>query len=79
MSQLDELTRASRALLADRPSPDDVTLGSAALAALGRLHPADLDQRLGPLAAVKSRPALALMVEAAREGVERCGALPAPR
>lgn len=77
MSQLDELTRAARALLADRPSPDDVTLGAAALAALGRLHPPDLEQRLGPFADVKSRPALPPMVEAARNGVERCGASPA--
>lgn len=75
-SQLDELTRAARALLADRPSPDDVALGSAALAALGRLHPSDLDRRLAPFADVKSRPALEQMVESARNGAERCGAPP---
>lgn len=75
-SQLDELTRAARALLADRPSPDDVTLGSAALAALGRLHPADLEKRLAPFADVKARPALEQMVEAARNAERRCGASP---
>jgi hypothetical protein len=76
-SQLDELTRAARALLAERPSPDDVTLGSAALAALGRLHPADLEQRLAPFADVKARPALEQMVDAARNVGERCVASPA--
>jgi len=71
-SELDELTRAARALLADRPSPDEVTLGSAALAALGRLRPADLEQRLAPFAAVKGRPVLEQMVEAARNTPARC-------
>jgi len=71
-SQLDELTRAAHALLADRPSPDDVTLGAAALAALGRLRPADLEQRLSPFAGVKSRPLLEQMLEAARNAPERC-------
>lgn len=71
-SQLDELTRAAQALLADRPAPDDVSVGTAALGALGRLHPADLEQRLRPFADVKSRPALEQMVEAARNTAERC-------
>jgi HEAT repeat protein len=77
MSQLDELTRAAQALLSERPSPDDVTLGSAALAALGRLHPADVEQRLAPFTDVKARPALEQMVEAARNTAERCVASPA--
>jgi HEAT repeat protein len=76
-SQLDELTRAARALLADRPSPDHVTLGAAALAALGRIAPPDLRQRLAPFDAVQSRPALEQMVRAARDTRERCGASPA--
>jgi hypothetical protein len=76
-SQLDELTRAARALLAERPSADDVTLGGAALAALGRIAPPDLGQRLAPFEAVKSRPALEQMVQAARDTSERCSASPA--
>jgi HEAT repeat protein len=78
-SQLVELTRAARALLADRPSPDDVTIGGAALAALGRIAPLDFDQRLAPFRDLNSRPALAQMVDAARNGAERCGASPASR
>jgi hypothetical protein len=78
-SQLDELTRLSRALLAERASPDDVAIGGAALAALGRLAPADLGQRLAPFAGVKGRPALAAMVDAAQRTEERCNVSPAPR
>lgn len=75
-SQLDELTRLSRALLAERASPEAVTLGGAALAALGRLAPADLEQRLAPFTAAAARPALAVMVNAARRTEERCTASP---
>jgi HEAT repeat protein len=75
-SQLDELTRLSRALLADRPAPDDVVVASAALAALGRLAPADLQQRLAPFQAATSRPALAALVDAARRTEDRCNASP---
>jgi hypothetical protein len=77
-SQLDELTRAARALLADRPSPDAVAVGGAALAALGRIAPADLEQRLAPFRDLKSRPVLEQMVEAARQGGERCSASAPP-
>ncbi|HTV18786.1 MAG TPA: HEAT repeat domain-containing protein [Polyangiaceae bacterium] len=71
-TELDALTRAAQALLAERPAPDDVTLGSAALAALGRLHPADLAQRLAPFADMKGRPVLEQMVEAARHAPRQC-------
>jgi hypothetical protein len=72
-SQLDELTRAARALLAEPPSPDAITLGAAALAAIGRIAPADLEQRLAPFAAAGARPGLEQMVAAARRG-QRCAA-----
>jgi hypothetical protein len=78
-SQLEALTRAARELLADRPSPDDVTVGAAALAALGRIAPPDLGQRLAPFGDLKSRPALEQMVASARNGGERCAASPATR
>jgi hypothetical protein len=79
-SQLDELTRAAHALLAERPEPDAVTLGAAALAAIGRIAPADLDRRLAPFSASNARPGLEQMVAAARRG-GRCVASPsaAPR
>jgi HEAT repeat protein len=78
-SQLDALTRAARALLADRPSPDDVTVGGAALAALGRIAPADLERRLSPFATAKPRPGVEHMVELARRSERRCSASPPPR
>jgi hypothetical protein len=77
-SQLDALTRAAQSLLADRPAPDDVIVGGAALAALGRIAPADLEGRLAPFAARADRPGVVLMVEAARHSEERCGASPPP-
>jgi hypothetical protein len=76
-SQLDELTRAARALLVDRPSPDAVEVGGAALAALGRIAPADLEQRLAAFRELKSRPMLEQMVDAARHA-ERCSASATP-
>lgn len=75
-SQLDELTRLSLALLAERPAPDAVSIGSAALNALGRLAPADLEQRLAPFDRVTAKPALTALVKAARGTPERCAALP---
>jgi hypothetical protein len=76
--QIDALTRAAHALLADRPAPDDVLVGSAALSALGRLAPVDLEQRLLPFRKVQGRPALEQWVDAARNADERCSASPAP-
>jgi HEAT repeat protein len=73
-SQLDELTRAARALLADRPSPDEVVVGGAALAALGRIAPVDIERRLAAFHELKSRPALEQLVDAARHTAERCAA-----
>lgn len=70
LSVLDELTRAALRLLVDRPSPADVSLGNAALSALGRLAPADLERRLAPLVAAKGRPDVELLVN--RAGQKRC-------
>ena len=75
-SQLDELTRAARALLAEPPSPDAITLGAAALAAIGHIAPADLERRLAPFAEAGARPGLEQMLAAARRG-GRCAASPA--
>jgi HEAT repeat protein len=79
-SQLGELTRAARALLAERPTPDDVTLGAAALSALGRIAPVDLERRLAPFSAANVRPGVEQMVAAARRS-GRCvtAASAAPR
>jgi hypothetical protein len=71
---LDELTEAARKMLAERPSPDDVAVGSAAVAALGRLAPADLEQRLAPLAGSKAHPSLERMLSNARQVPHRCAA-----
>lgn len=76
--QLDELTRAARGLLAEPPAPDAVTLGAAALAAIGRIAPTDLERRLAPFAAAGARPGLEQMVAAARRG-GRCAASPGKR
>ena len=72
MSVLDELTRAASKLLVERPSPADMSLGNAALGALGRLNPPDLDQRLAPLVAAKGRPDIEFLVNRAPERRERC-------
>lgn len=71
---LDELTKSAWSMLADRPSPDDVSVGSAAVAALGRLAPADLERRLAPLAAKKDQPLLEHMLHAALHSTQRCTA-----
>jgi hypothetical protein len=71
---LDELTRATRQLLADRPSPDDVSIASAALLSLGQLAPADLEARLLPLAKVKGQPLLEDLLRMARQPARRCAA-----
>ncbi len=73
-SLLDELTEAAWKMLAERPSPDDVAVGSAAVAALGRLAPADLEQRLAPLARAKAHPSLERMLSSARQAPNRCAA-----
>jgi HEAT repeat protein len=72
MSVLDELTRAASKLLVERPSPADMSLGNAALGALGRLDPPDLEQRLAPLVAAKGRPDIEFLVNRAPESRKRC-------
>lgn len=76
-AHVEELTVAARALLTERPSADDITIGAAALAALGRIGPPDLERRLAPFDASASRPGLEQWVDAARNGSQRCGASPA--
>lgn len=76
MSVVDELTQAASRLLAARPSPADMSLGNAALGALGRLHPPDLDRRLAPLFAAKGRPEVEFIVNRAPESQKRCEARP---
>jgi len=71
---LDELTKAAWSMLADRPPPDDVIVGSAAVAALGRLAPPDLERRLAPLAAKKDQPLLEHMLAVALHSTQRCTA-----
>ena len=73
-SLLDELTQAAWKMLAERPSPDDVLVGSAAVAALGRLAPADLEQRLAPLGRAQAHPSLERLLRSARQVPNRCTA-----
>jgi HEAT repeat protein len=68
---LDAFTLAARDLLGAR-STDAALVGTASIAALGRLHPADLQQRLEPLARVSNQPALRALVLAALETTDRC-------
>lgn len=72
MSVLDELTQATSRLLADRPSPGDVSLGNAAVAALGRLSPPDLERRLAPLVAARGRAGVEFLANGAPESRGRC-------
>jgi hypothetical protein len=71
---LEELTQAAWKMSADRPSPPDMLVGAAALAALGRLAPPDLERRLTPVANVKDQPLLEHWVAIARKTPHRCGA-----
>lgn len=73
-ASLPALTEAAQALLAERSDADDMLIGSAAVAALGRLHPPDLSQRLAGLVAARQRPALGQLAVAALQTTERCRA-----
>jgi len=53
---LDDLTRYAQKLIDPMASPQDHLVGSAALLALGDMHPADLAKRLEPLRAKGSPP-----------------------
>lgn len=74
MSVLEELTEAALRLLLDRPSPAVISLGNAALGALGRLDPPDLERRLAPLVAAKGRPEIEFLVNRAPDSKKRCAA-----
>jgi HEAT repeat protein len=76
--QLGPLTHAVARLSTERPSPDDVVIGAAAAAALGRLNPPDLERRLAPLARAKAHPALEQILASARQPAKRCAASPLP-
>jgi HEAT repeat protein len=78
-TRLDELTRVAGSLLADRPSPDDIVVGGAALVAIGHLAPPDIAQRLAPFERLRGRPVLGQLVEAARSAERQCSASPARR
>lgn len=70
---VDALTTAAQRMLRERPSPDAVQLGSAALSALGRSSPPDLEQRLQPFArAAANNAALAAQLAALRSAGPRC-------
>jgi hypothetical protein len=75
-TSLEPFTLVAHQLVGERPSPDDALLGTAAVAALGRLHPADLAQRLEPLARVRKQPALSALVLAALQAPDRCPLAP---
>jgi len=55
-SSLDALTRYAQKLIDPMASPQDHIVGSAALLALGEMHPADLAKRLEPLRAKGAPP-----------------------
>jgi HEAT repeat protein len=76
LSQLGPLTQAVARLGTERPSADDVVIGAAAAAALGRLSPPDLERRLAPLARAKAHPALEQILSSARQPAKRCAASP---
>jgi HEAT repeat protein len=76
--QLGRLTQAVARLGAERPSADDVVIGAAAAAALGRLSPPDLERRLAPLARAKAHPALEQILSSARQPAKRCASSPLP-
>ena len=71
-SALDALTAAAAKLLTERPAPEDVVIGGAALTALGHLSPPDLPERLAPFTREPRRPGLEIWLERARPGASRC-------
>jgi hypothetical protein len=73
---LEPLTESAHQLLAERLPPDEALVATASVAALGRLHPADLAQRREPLARVHGQPALGALVMAALQAPERCSLSP---
>ncbi|HVZ35394.1 MAG TPA: HEAT repeat domain-containing protein, partial [Polyangiaceae bacterium] len=57
-SALEPLSAALQRMLGERPAADDLLVGTAAISALGRLHPPDLEQRFAPLLGKESPPVL---------------------
>jgi len=77
-SSLDALTRYATKLVDPMASPQEHMVGSAALLALGEMHPADLEKRLGPLRAKGSPPQARQAADAVMQRrSSACGA-PAP-
>jgi len=69
---LDALTEAVSRVLGERPSADDMLVGTAAVSALGQLHPADLARRLEPLSRARNKPVLGQLATAAQQLPSRC-------
>lgn len=69
---VDALTRAALKLGEPGRAEEELGLGRAALAALGRLAPADLPQRIEPLRRAKIAALLAPMLDSALHDTERC-------
>ncbi|MEY4544044.1 MAG: hypothetical protein RL685_239 [Pseudomonadota bacterium] len=72
VESLPTLTEAAQLLLGERSDVDDMLVGSAAIAALGRLHPPDLEQRLAGFAAARHRPVLGQLAAAALQTPAHC-------
>jgi HEAT repeat protein len=72
---LPALTETAQALLVEPADADAMLVGSAAIAALGRLHPPDLERRLAGFAQARQRPALVQLAAAALQTTERCRAV----
>lgn len=79
-SSLDALTRYAQKLIDPMASPQDHMVGSAALLALGEMHPADLAQRLEPLRAKGAPPQARQAADAVMQRrSSTCGAPAAPK
>ena len=71
---LEALTDAVSRLFGERPSVDDLLVGTAAVTALGQLRPPDLAERLRPLLAARNRPVLGQLATAALQAPSSCPA-----
>jgi hypothetical protein len=69
---LQALTEAASRLLGERPSADEMLVGTAAVTALGQLRPADLARRLEPLSRARNKPVLGQLATAAQQLPSRC-------
>ncbi|HYQ03967.1 MAG TPA: HEAT repeat domain-containing protein [Polyangiaceae bacterium] len=80
VSSLDALTRYAQKLIDPMASPQDHMVGSAALLALGEMHPADLAKRLEPLRAKGAPPQARQAADAVMQRRStQCGAPSKPK